>query len=124
MKVLTIATWKSIRETDKARRYRKFYSTENLRPGDVIEITEGKRRPAIVLKVESAASLKQQIRDGSVEIEKLDLPKDWKVLEQLDMAEVKAWLKDPALAHKSGNVWAKKLFPKHRTFFCCFLLRI
>jgi len=86
----------------------------------MIEIIDGnKKSPAIILKVELAADLKQEIRKGEIEMKKLKLSKTGefaggKIIDEFEISEIKKFLKNPELAQKSENENIKKFFPRKR----------
>lgn len=121
MKITTIVSKRSVREIEKDRRFRKFYSLKEYAPGDAIEIIDGgKKTPALILKQESAEPYKQAIRDGSLTVEKLPLSKTGDhaqgvVLHTHSMDEIRTYLKDSAKAQSSTDDFLKSFFPKKRT---------
>ncbi len=120
MKIITLVTKRSVRETLKELRYKKYYSSSEFHPGDVIEIIDGnKKSPAIILKSEPASAYKQQIRDGSLDISKPKFSKTGEfangvVVCSFSMDDIRKYLKDPALAHKTDNKILKDFFPKKK----------
>ena len=76
MNIITLITKRSLRESIRELRYKKFYSRETFTAGDCIEIIDAnKKSRAIIIQVEDASVYKQPIRDGSVEIKKIPLSK-------------------------------------------------
>jgi ATP-dependent exoDNAse (exonuclease V) beta subunit len=104
----------------KERKFLKFYSLKNFEAGEMIEIIDGnKKSPAIILKIEDAKDLKQEIRKGEIEMKKLKLSKtgdfaNGKRIDKFEISEIKKFLKNPELAQKSENENLKKFFPKKR----------
>ncbi len=120
MNIITLITKKSVREILKEKKFLKFFSLKNFQPGEMIEIIDGnKKSPAIILKIESASDLKQEIRKGGIEMKKLKLSKtgefsDGKIIDKFEISEIKKILKNPELAQKSENENLKKIFPRKR----------
>ena len=120
MQIITLVTKRSVRETDTSRRYRRFYSTQKIKPGSMIEIIDGNRKsPAIILKNEPSSVHKQAIRDGSLHITKLRLSrsgnfKNGTVVDSFPLSEIKKYLKDPNLAKATGNPHLSSFFPSKR----------
>lgn len=120
MQILTLLTWKSVREITKDRKFLKYFSMKNFNPGEMIEIIDGnKKSPAIILKSDSAEELKQEIRSGEIEMKKLKLSKTGDfvggiMIDKFEISEIKKFLKNPNLAQKSENKNIKKFFPKKR----------
>jgi len=118
MQILTLLTWKSVREITKDRKFLKYFSLQEFNPGDMIEIIDGnKKSPAIILKSESASNFKQEIRSGEIEMKKLKFSKtgdfsEGKIIESFEISEIKNFLKNPTLAQKSENKNIKKFFPR------------
>lgn len=121
MNIITLVTKRSVRETERHLRYKKYYSSATYTPGEMIEIIDGRRKsPAIVLKAENASAYKQEIRDGSLVAEKMQLSKtgehkDGIVIESFSIQDIKQYLKDPSLVHQTGNTNLTTFFPKKRT---------
>jgi len=120
MKIITLCTKRSVRETVKELKYRKYYSSTDLTPGDMIEIIDGnKKSPALILKSEPASNYKQAIRDGSMDISKPKFSKtgpyaNGGLIEKFSMDDIRKYLKDPTLAHKTDDKNLKEFFPKTR----------
>ena len=120
MNILTLLTWTSVREKTKERKFLKFYSLKNFEAGEMIEVIDGnKKRPAIVLKIENAKELKQEIRKGEIEMKKLKLSKtgefaNGKIIDKFEISEIKKYLKNPEKAQKSENVNLKNFFPRKK----------
>ena len=120
MLIITLITKRSVREVLKGRKYRKYFTLREFEPGDMIEVIDGnKKSPAIILKVEDAKDLKQEIRKGEIEMVKLKLSKTGdlaggKIIDKFEIPEIKKFLKNPELAQKSENDNLRKFFPKKR----------
>jgi hypothetical protein len=118
MKILTLLTKRSVRETAKERKFLKFYSLKNFSDGDMIEIISGnKKTPAIVLKSESASEYKEEIRSGNMDVKKVTFSKtgDYAagfVYEHFEISDIKKYLKNPNDAKKSDNKNIVDFFPR------------
>jgi hypothetical protein len=120
MRILTIATKRSLREIDTHLRKRKHYTTKTYSPGDVIEVIDGNKKSlAVVLKTEAAVKYKQAIRDGSVDIAPLKLSKTGPqahgiIIAHYPITDIKRYYKDSDAAHASKDKIICDLFPRRR----------
>ena len=120
MKIITCITKRSVRETVRELRFKKYYAQGNYTPGDVIEIIDGNRKsPTIILKSESTDKYKQDIRSGTLDVQKLKFSKtgahaDGVVVSQYPMSDIRRYLKDSSLAHKTNDPFLKNFFPKKK----------
>ncbi len=120
MNLVTLITKKSIREIIKEKRFLKFYNMKPYSPGDVIEVIDGnKKSPAIILKVEDIRDMKQQIRKGMEMPKKIKFSKtgdqsDGVIIDTLSMYDIRKYIKDPLLAHKTDSKFLKDFFPRKK----------
>ena len=59
MQVLKVITKKSVREIVPELRTKYFYTAADFKPGQMIELVEGKKSPAIVVQIMTMEKLKQ-----------------------------------------------------------------
>lgn len=118
MKVLTLITKRSVREVAKEKKFLKFFSTQDFSAGAMIEIIDGnKKSPAIILKSEPAANLKEEIRSGEITLKKLKFSKtganaEGKVFDNFQISEIKNFLKNPNEAKSHDNKNISSFFPR------------
>lgn len=121
MNIITLCTTRSLRETQKDRRYIPYYSSIDYQPGDMIEIIEARKKAlAIVLKVASARAFKQEIRDGSFDISKLNFSKTGPhatgiVIDHFPIDQIKRVLKNPLLYKEIKDKKLRSFFPHKRS---------
>ena len=120
MRILSLVTKRSVRETEPKRRIKMFFTSQDFTVGDIIEIIDGnKKSPAYVYKNESAADHKQAIRSGELDLPKLKLSKTGDnaggiTTRSYDPKQFANYLADSKLAHATGDVFLKDFFPKKR----------
>jgi len=120
MNIITILTKRSTREILKERKFLKYYSSKSFFVGDMLEIIDGnKKSRAIILKIQSASDLKEEIRSGKIEMKKLKLSKtgefsDGKLIENFSINLIKKLLRSPDEILKNTNDNIRGFFPKKR----------
>ncbi len=117
MNLITLATKKTLKETERQFRYLRFFSSKNFSSGDVLEIIEGNKKSlALILKSENLKNFKQEIKKGELPPKKLKFSKtgenkDGKILETLNFSKVKKKLAKEKLNSKDENKYLKYFFP-------------
>lgn len=120
MKIISLITKRSCRETDPLRQKKLFFSNHQLVVGDVIEIIDGnKKSPAYIVNIEGAAVYKQAIRSGELELSNIKFSKTGEYAQGVTITSYNkdlfvSYLKNPNLAHETDDPFLKDFFPKKR----------
>ncbi|MFW0871003.1 MAG: hypothetical protein ACKKL4_00915 [Patescibacteria group bacterium] len=121
MHIITIATKRSLQETDRHRRKQSYYTRKEYQAGDVIEVIDGnKKNLAVILKIESAVKYKQAIRDGSFEISALKLSKTGDraggvVIAHYPIADIKRYFNNADALSTTTDKILRELFPRRKS---------